>query len=84
MHNFNFYNPTRIEFGIDKEDTLADHIAKDGIHHVLICYGSQRIKNEGLFEKVTRRLVSQGISWCEFGGIISNPVISSVRSGFVE
>lgn len=80
MHNFNFYNPTRIEFGIDKEDTLADHIAKDGIHHVLICYGSQRIKNEGLFEKVTRRLVSQGISWCEFGGIISNPVISSVRS----
>ena len=23
MHNFNFYNPTRIEFGIDKEDTIS-------------------------------------------------------------
>lgn len=44
MHNFNFYNPTRIEFGIDKEDTLADHIAKDGIHHVLICYGTSESK----------------------------------------
>ena len=79
MDNFSFYNPTRIEFGSDKEQQIGPILASYGIQKVLLTYGSDRIKRDGLFARVSNSLAAQGIEFVEFGGIVSNPVISTVR-----
>ncbi|GAB2893342.1 iron-containing alcohol dehydrogenase [Uliginosibacterium flavum] len=79
MDNFIFHNPTTIDFGTDKEQQIGQHLAAHGIKKVLLTYGSERIKRDGLFDAVTKSLAAQGISFVEFGGIVSNPVISTVR-----
>lgn len=81
MKEFTFYNPTRIEFGSGKENTIGAHIASAGARKVLLCYGSERIKREGLFDTVSQNLADHGIEHIELGGIVSNPVISKVREG---
>ncbi len=81
MENFTFYNPTTIEFGIDKEQSIGQHLANHGIKKVLLCYGSDRIKRDGLFATVTQRLAEHGIAFVELGGIVSNPLLSKVREG---
>ena len=81
MENFSFFNPTQIEFGTDKEKQIGQHLAANGVKKVLLCYGSERIKREGLFDVVSKSLAEQGIAFIEFGGIVSNPVISTVRDG---
>jgi alcohol dehydrogenase YqhD (iron-dependent ADH family) len=81
MEDFTFYNPTLIEFGTDKEHSIGRHLAAHGVRSVLLCYGSQRIKRDGLFAIVSQRLAEQGIGAFELGGIVSNPVISKVREG---
>lgn len=79
MDHFSFYNPTRIEFGSDKEQQIGSILAANGIKKVLLTYGSDRIKRDGLFARVSTSLADQGIEFVEFGGIVSNPVISKVR-----
>ena len=79
MDNFSFYNPTRIEFGKDKEQRVGQILAEYGARKVLLTYGSERIKQGGLFATVTQSLAAQGIAFVECGGIVSNPVISKVR-----
>ncbi len=74
-------NPTKIEFGIGKEQLIGQHLAEHGIRKVLLCYGSERIKREGLFDVVSKSLAEKGVELVEFGGIVSNPVISKVREG---
>lgn len=79
MDNFTFFNPTTIDFGTDKEQQIGQHLTDHGIKKVLLTYGSERIKRDGLFAKVSKSLAAQGIAFVEFGGIVSNPVISTVR-----
>lgn len=81
MNDFTFFNPTRIEFGADKEQRIGQHLADHDIKKVLLCYGSERIKREGHFAVVSQRLSENGIELVELGGIVSNPVISKVREG---
>ncbi|RNM04249.1 iron-containing alcohol dehydrogenase [Dickeya undicola] len=81
MENFTFFNPTQIEFGVGKEQQIGQHLAGHGIKKVLLCYGSERIKRDGLFNIVSQSLSGQGIELIECGGIVSNPVISTVREG---
>lgn len=79
MQDFTFYNPTRIEFGKGKEANIGQYVKEFGVGSVLVLYGSERIKQDGLFERVTASLEAQGISYHALGGVISNPVISLVR-----
>lgn len=81
MENFSFFNPTQIEFGTGKEQSIGQHLADAGVKKVLLCYGSERIKREGLFDVVSQRLAEKGIEWVECGGIVSNPLLSKVREG---
>lgn len=81
MDNFTFFNPTKIDFGTDKEQLIGQHLAEHGISKVLLCYGSERIKRDGLFQTVSQSLAAHGIEFVEFGGIVSNPVLSKVREG---
>jgi len=79
MDNFTFFNPTKIEFGTAKEQLIGQHLAEHGIKKVLLCYGSDRIKRDGLFATVSKSLAERGIEFVECGGIVSNPVLSKVR-----
>lgn len=81
MDDFTFYNPTTLDFGAGKERLIGGHLAGNGAKKVLLCYGSERIRRDGLFDTVTASLSEHGIQWVELGGIISNPVISKVRDG---
>ena len=81
MENFTFFNPTKIEFGTGKEQLIGQHLADHGIKKVLLCYGSERIKREGLFDSVSKSVAEKSIELVELGGIVSNPVISKVREG---
>ena len=81
LENYTFFNPTKIEFGTGKEQLIGQHLAEHGVRNVLLCYGSERIKREGLFDIVSRSLSDKGIELVELGGIVSNPLISKVREG---
>lgn len=83
MDNFSFYNPTKIEFGKDKEQRIGEILAAHGIKKVLLTYGSERIKNNGLFATIAKSLSKEGITFVECGGIVSNPVISKVREAII-
>lgn len=83
MDNFTFFNPTKIEFGKGKEQLIGEILAGYGIRKVLLCFGSDRIKRDGLFDIVSKSLETRGIEFVECGGIVSNPVISKVRDAIV-
>jgi alcohol dehydrogenase YqhD (iron-dependent ADH family) len=79
MKDFTFYNPTRIEFGKGKENLIGSYVGEFGSLRVLLLYGSERIRRDGLFERVTRSLDEQGIAWEALGGVVSNPRLGLVR-----
>jgi len=81
MTNFTYQNPTKIEFGKDKEKAIGDYIAAENIKRVLLTYGSDRIKKDGLFDTVAASLDANGIEYFELGGIVSNPLLSKVHEG---
>lgn len=83
MDSFRFFNPTTIEFGANKEYAIGEHLTEQGVKRVLLCYGSDRIKRDGLFSVVAKQLIEKGIELFECGGIVSNPVVSKVREGVV-
>ncbi|MWN06574.1 MULTISPECIES: iron-containing alcohol dehydrogenase [unclassified Gilliamella] len=81
MYEFSFQNPTRIEFGIDKEKNIGRYMKEFGAKKVVIIFGSDRIKQSGLFNDITTSLNQNGIEFTECGKIKSNPVLSKVREG---
>lgn len=81
MDSFTYYNPTRIEFGRDKENTIGELLAHDGIKRVLLVYGTGSIKKNGLYQRVIKSLDKAGVEYVEFGGIVSNPLLSHVYDG---
>ena len=83
MVDFTYHNPTKIEFGKNKENLIGAEIASDNIKKVLLCYGSERIKSDGLYKKVTSTLQAKGIVWVELPGIVSNPKLSKVKEGIM-
>ena len=81
MKDFTYNNPSRIEFGKDKEKNIGQYIAEYGVKSALIVYGSDRIKQSGLFDTVITSLKENNISFEELGGVKSNPVLSKVYEG---
>lgn len=78
MNAFTYYNPTRIEFGRDKENSIGEFLAKDSVKRVLLVYGTGSIKKNGLYERVLTSLHQAGVEYVEFGGIVSNPLLSDI------
>jgi alcohol dehydrogenase YqhD (iron-dependent ADH family) len=79
MENFVYYNPTKIEFGKEKEKKIGKFIKDAGFKKVLLVYGSERIKKDGLFETVSNSLKDNNIEFLSFGGVISNPILKTVQ-----
>jgi len=66
---FNYKNPTQIEFGQGKIAELSALISKE--HKVLVVYGGGSIKKNGVYDQVKNALNEH--TWCEFGGVEANP-----------
>ncbi len=81
MFDFVFHNPTKIVFGRKQEETIGQEIKNAGYRKVLFVYGRNSIKRSGLFERITASLKKHDISYVEFGGVVSNPIISHTRKG---
>lgn len=79
MKDFTFLNPTRIEFGKAKEKNIGQYIKEFGGKKTLIVYGSERVKRNGLFERVAASIKENEIDFVEVGGVVSNPVLSKVH-----
>ena len=78
MENFNFYSPTYFAFGRGKESEVGALVKRFGGSKVLLHYGGGSVKQNGVFESVTKSLNDAQIPYVELGGVKPNP-----RSGLV-
>ncbi|WP_421285104.1 iron-containing alcohol dehydrogenase [Aeromonas veronii] len=69
MYNFQYANPTRICFGEGQIASLPELIPLGS--RLLVLYGGGSIKQNGVYEQLTRAL--EGVTWQEFSGIGANP-----------
>lgn len=80
MHNFVWYNPTRIIFGEDAHLGVGAEVAKYS-KNILLHYGGKSIKTAGTYDTVVRSLGEAGVRFTELGGVKPNPRLSLVREG---
>lgn len=81
MHNFNYMTPTRLIFGRDVVEKLADVMRPLG-RRVLLTYGGGSIKKIGLYQKVMELL--KDIEIYELPGIEPNPKYTTSVLGGVK
>ena len=81
MENFSFCSPTEFIFGRDTQKQTGLALASRGASKVMIVYGSDRIKKNGLLGEIEASLTEAGIQFVEFGGIQPNPTAESVYKG---
>ncbi len=81
MKDFTYYNPTKIEFGKEKENKTGEYLKKSGIQKVLLVYGGGSIKKNGLYNKIITSLHANNIEYEELSGVVSNPLLSKVHEG---
>lgn len=81
MIDFEFYSPTKIYFGHNKEEEIGAILKKFGYKKILFHYGMNSIKQIGLYEKVVKSLQEYKIDFVELSGVEPNPKIGLVRIG---
>ncbi|MBA6337094.1 iron-containing alcohol dehydrogenase [Colwellia sp. BRX8-7] len=74
MLNFNFQNPTKINFGPGEIQTISKEIPLDA--RVLIVYGGGSIKGNGVYKQVIDALKEH--TYFEFSGIEPNPTYDTL------
>jgi len=80
MENFRFENSTRIVFGRGTQRCVGKYV-REYSNNVLILYGSDRIKEEGLLNEVESSLEDAQVDFLSLGGVVPNPVLSKVKEG---
>jgi len=80
MNNFEYSQPTNIIFGKDTHKEIGKHTAKYG-KNILIVYGSERIRKNGLLDDVEKSLNDEGVKYTLLGGVKPNPRLSKVYEG---
>ena len=81
MFDFKYYTPTKVLFGKNTEEKIADLIKEFGGKKVLIHYGGGSVIRSGLMQRVTDQLDKAGIPYVMLGGAVPNPHLSLVYEG---
>ena len=81
MFDFKYYTPTKVLFGKNTEDKVAELIQEFGGKKVLIHYGGGSVIRSGLLQRVTDQLDKAGIKYVKLGGAVPNPHLSLVYEG---
>ena len=80
MKKFEYCNPTKIIFGEGAIDKLSSELCNYG-DNILLAYGKNSIKREGIYDAVIKLLADCGKNVTEISGIMSNPTAAKVREG---
>ena len=81
MFDFKYFTPTKVLFGKNTEDKVAELIQEFGGKKVLIHYGGGSVIRSGLMQRVTDKLDAAGIAYVKLGGAVPNPHLSLVYDG---
>lgn len=76
LHDFTYYNPTKIYFGKDSMQNLSAELVNYG-KNILLLYGKNSIKKIGLYDEVVKILNACGKKITELSGI--KPILHIVR-----
>ena len=82
MFDFKYYTPTKVLFGKNTEEKVAELVKEFGGKKVLIHYGGGSVIRSGLMQRVTDQLDKAGIPYVKLGGAVPNPHLSLVYEGF--
>ncbi|RXK05004.1 iron-containing alcohol dehydrogenase [Halarcobacter bivalviorum] len=72
---YTYHNPTVIEFGKNKIESITNYIPKDS--KVLFVFGGGSIKKNGVYEQVVKAL--EGYDFLEFSGVEPNPTVETMN-----
>lgn len=79
MLDFEFYTPTKIFFGKNRQKEIGKIISDYGYRKILMLYGKGSIKSNGLYDEIINSLTENGIATVELGGVEPNPKIEFIR-----
>ena len=79
MLDFTYYTPTKVFFGKGQQENVGKIIYEYGYKKIMLQYGKQSIKKNGLYDEVMSSLLEYGIEVIEAGGVEPNPKVSFVR-----
>ncbi len=80
LHDFTYYNPTKIYFGKEAMSNLSSELKNYG-KNILLVYGKNSIKKIGLYDEVTKILTDCNKKVVELAGVKSNPTYAQVLKG---
>lgn len=80
LGNFQFHNPTRLHFGENALDSLADELKNYG-PTVQLSYGGGSIRKFGIYDQVMSILAAAGKTVVDDGGVMPNPTMERVLEG---
>ncbi len=78
--DFSYYNPTTIHFGKESLSKLNDELPNYG-DTVLLVYGRNAIKSNGIYDKVMASLSAAGKKVVELSGVMPNPTYDKMMEG---
>lgn len=78
--DFTYYNPTTIHFGKNSLAKLDNELAQYG-ETVMLVYGRNAIKSNGLYDDVIKILTSAGKKVIELSGVMPNPTYDKMMEG---
>ena len=81
MENFTYYSPTLYEFGRGAEEKVGMVTFLTGATKVMIVYGRNYAKKNGLIDRIANSLSTIGIDHIELGGVEPNPTDTLVYEG---
>lgn len=79
MLDFEFYTPTKVFFGKDKQKDVGKIISEYGYKKIMLLYGKGSIKQSGLYDTIMASLTKNNIDVMEMAGVEPNPKIEFVR-----
>ncbi len=80
LGNFSYCNPTKLYFGENSLDFLNEELPKYG-KKVMLIYGGGSVKKNGIYNKITEILSSNGKTVFEDAGVMPNPTVEKLYEG---
>lgn len=81
MHDFTWYNPTRVIFGRGVEEQIGAELIGVGIDEVLLVHGMNSIYSSGLRDRILGNLEANDVKRCRIPGVCPNPTLGMAQEG---
>ena len=84
MQSFSYYCPTKVLFGKDSEQQVAQQVQEFGGSRVFVVYGGGSVVRSGLLGRVQSALDGANLPCRMLGGVQPNPRLGLARQGVQE